>query len=273
MAESNDDRTTEPADSAAERWAVEVRETVAVEVRALIRRRRSGEMLNVLQSSLDFADRNIRDITGAVNANARKYGTAGIACQAGCAACCYVRVSILPAEAFNIARYLRERFSKEEIGRVIARLRSYKDSIAALPVEGRMRHVLACPFLATAQQCTIYDVRPLACRMHHSRSREACEDPASPVPVIEDYVSATVPVMEGIYEGSGLAGTHPDELEFAPAMLVALDEDASEDRWLAGDNVFTGAVDLYLRDYVANLLREDDGTSGGESPESPGGAP
>jgi Fe-S-cluster containining protein len=121
-----------------------------------------------------------------------------------------------------------------------------------------MRHVLACPFLGEGQQCSIYGVRPLACRMHHSLSREACEDPNSPVPVIDDYVQATVPVMEGIYNGTQEAGAESEELEFAPAMVVALEQDDAESRWLAGEEVFTGAVDLYLRQYVANLMLDNE---------------
>jgi Fe-S-cluster containining protein len=149
---------------------------------------------------------------------------------------------------------VNESFSAAERAALLGRLRSYVASIAALPVEGRMRHVLACPFLAETQQCTVYAARPLACRMHHSRSREACEDAASPVPVIEDFINATVPVMEGVYNGCAMAGAIPDELEFAPAMLIALEQPDAEDRWLRGENIFTDAVDLYLREYVAKLL-------------------
>ena len=93
--------------------------------------------------------------------------------------------------------------------------------------------------------------------MHHSLSREACEDPVSPVPVVEDFVNATVPVMEGIFEGSAKAGTVPDELEYVPAMIVALEQEDAEERWLAGEQVFAGAVDLYLRDYVRRLLQDE----------------
>ncbi|MFI5386615.1 MAG: YkgJ family cysteine cluster protein [Fimbriimonadales bacterium] len=257
MAESDDVARNDPTGSAAENWAVEVRETVASEVRDLIRARRNDASVNILESSLGFADHNIKGITHAVNSSAAQCGRPGIACRSGCAACCYVRVSVMPAEALNLARHVKERFTRQELYLLLDRIRSYVGSIAALPVEGRMRHVLACPFLSEQQQCTVYQARPLACRMHHSLSREACEDPESPVPVIEDYVNATVPVMEGIYEGSGMAGTRPDELEFAPAMLVALEQEDVEERWLAGEHVFTGAVDLYLRDYVAKLLASD----------------
>ncbi|HTQ10030.1 MAG TPA: YkgJ family cysteine cluster protein [Fimbriimonadaceae bacterium] len=240
--------------TAREAWAEEVRETVAKEVSGRIIRRRAGEPAEVIADSLAFADGNIKGIALMVNRAAAKFNLSGIACRSGCAACCYVRVSVLPPEALNIARHVKEKFAPDEQTALLARIHAYVESIAALPVEGRMRHVLACPFLSPQQSCTIYEVRPLACRMHHSLSREACEDRDSPVPVIEDFVEATVPVMEGIYNGCAAAGAKPGELEFAPAMETALTEEDAEARWLAGEDVFAGAIDLYLREYVAKLL-------------------
>ena len=237
-------------------WAEEVRETVANETRDRIEMRRRGEAATVLGDTLAFADGNIKGISLTVNRATAKIGFNGIACQAGCAACCYVRVTALPPEVFNIARYVNEKFSADERASLLDRIRSYVDSIAALPVERRMRHVLACPFLSEEQSCTVYEARPLACRMHHSLSREACEDRDSPVPVIQDFIEATVPVMEGVYAGCALAGAEPGELEYIPAMQTVLEEEDAEARWLAGEDVFSGAVDLYLRDYVAKLLNQ-----------------
>jgi len=237
-------------------WAEEVRETVANETRDRIEKRRRGEAASVLGDTLAFVDGNIKGISLTVNRAAAKIDLEGIACRSGCAACCYMRVTALPPEIFNIARFVNESFSAERRAEVLDRIRSYVDSIAALPVEGRMRHVLACPFLSEEQSCTVYEARPLACRMHHSLSREACEDRESPVPVIQDFIEATVPVMEGVYAGCSLAGTEPGELEYIPAMQTALEEEDAEAKWLAGEDVFSGAVDLYLRDYVAKLLNQ-----------------
>src|ERR1044072_1346297 len=170
--------------NAVDAWSEDVRDTIAREVRDNLIKRRGGVELRVIQSALDFADGNIAGIFRSVEAAAGKVGIAGVACAAGCAACCHVRVYILPIEAFNLARHVNETFTPEQRAALLVRLQAYVDSIAALPVEGRMRHVLACPFLAESKQCSVYSARPLACRMHHSRSRAACEDEASPVPVI-----------------------------------------------------------------------------------------
>jgi Fe-S-cluster containining protein len=236
-------------------WAETVRATVAEETRDRIIAKRKDKSLRVIQAALDFADQNIKGIGLQVNRAAASAGLPGIACRSGCAACCFVRVSVLPAEVFNLAAHVNETFTAEQRAVLIEKLRNYIESIAALPVEGRMRHQLACAFLGQDRCCTVYQARPLACRMHHSLSREACEDPNEPVPLIEDFINATVPVMEGIYDGTAMACTRPDELEFAPAMLIALEEPDAETRWLSGEEVFTNAVDLYLREYVANLLK------------------
>lgn len=239
-----------------EAWSREVRETVAKEVAANLVKRRNGVPLRVLQTAHEFADHNIAGIARIVNAGAAKANTAGIACGAGCAACCHVRVTIMPIEAIEIGRHLVESLSLEEREVLLERLRRYIDTIAALPTHERLRYQLACPFLNSQNQCGIYSVRPLVCRMHHSLSRAACEDAESGIPVIEDFVEATIPVMEGVFDAATDAGMVPGELELAPAILLVLDEPGAEGLWLQGEDVFAGTVDLFLREYAESKLAQ-----------------
>lgn len=234
----------------AEGWAQEVRETVANETRALLQERRRGGNPDLLQPSLEFADRNIQAIARAVNAFAERYQTPGIACRAGCANCCHFRVSILSVEAIGIAKHLRANRTPDEVEAILQAVRDYADTIASLPVEERIRYRLACPFLGEDMACSIYPARPFACRMHHSRSREACESLDQAVPVIEEFVDATVPIMEGVHIGCDESDVMSGELEFIPAVRIALEDDQAEAKWLAGQDAFSGARDSFLRAYV-----------------------
>jgi Fe-S-cluster containining protein len=97
----------------------------------------------------------------------------GIACRQGCAHCCHIPVLLTTAEADEIAR---------ATGRVRAKHPAHGARAAELLQSSNSERLLQearagaedrytgqpCPFLQSDQTCGIYDVRPLACRMHFS---------------------------------------------------------------------------------------------------------
>lgn len=223
-------------------WAEQVYEAVAGEVCEGLKSRDSQR---ALQPSLDFADHNIAGITQAVDRAAAQAGTAGIACRTGCAICCHFRVSALPIEVFNVARYVDARFSAEERSGLVEKLERYIEEEKDLP----MRALYRCPALGADDRCTVYAARPLVCRMHHSRSVEACAKLETPTPVMLEYAAATAPILQGIQDGAARAGTAPDEVEYVPGLLTALTEPDAESRWLDGEDVFAGNAVLFLDEY------------------------
>ncbi|MBK9034372.1 MAG: YkgJ family cysteine cluster protein [Myxococcales bacterium] len=76
---------------------------------------------------------------------------ADLACGAGCASCCLVRLTIAGVEADAIAAWLAARTAAERAEIAAA-------AMAAAP--GR------CAALADDDRCRIYPVRPLVCRSH-----------------------------------------------------------------------------------------------------------
>ena len=114
---------------------------------------------------------------------------AEISCRPGCTACCHHLVVVSPLEAHALAEYL---VAHPETARAIAtRIPRWREQIAAHPelrmglerlnaAEGYLpdeeggaleleyfRAVLPCPFLAPETQlCSVYPVRPFACREH-----------------------------------------------------------------------------------------------------------
>jgi Fe-S-cluster containining protein len=75
------------------------------------------------------------------------------ACHRGCAACCHYNVQIFPIEA-------------ELIQRETSRRRSNR------PPSGRDFHGTPCTFLKDGR-CTIYNIRPMACRTHVALTKTA----------------------------------------------------------------------------------------------------
>lgn len=112
---------------------------------------------------------------------------AAAACRRGCAHCCHLPVATTSAEARLIARH---------IGRPPAAL---ADAVAVeqlvQPAELERAHRLAtrppspCPFLV-GDECTVYAVRPMSCRLHVSLDDDAllCE--------LVDGVEVRVPYVD-----------------------------------------------------------------------------
>jgi Fe-S-cluster containining protein len=124
----------------------------------------------------------IRSIHAAVEAQAatirRRAAVEGqpVVCRAGCAWCCAEPVYAVKAEAALAADRVRA-MPAEAHNRVVAALHDGVARLAASPVF-RMQepHVVAyrklrvvCPLLGPDNRCTIYDDRPMGCRMHMAR--------------------------------------------------------------------------------------------------------
>ena len=85
--------------------------------------------------------------------------TPHVACARGCSECCYMATNLSRYEADMIGRY---------IGREPERLGRERKTTPRLADDLRARYTgVACPFL-DAGRCSIYAVRPIACRTHHT---------------------------------------------------------------------------------------------------------
>jgi hypothetical protein len=139
--------------------------------------------------------------------------SAGLACRAGCAACCHQRVSVLPAEADAIAAHLR-RSDPARIDRLTERPRN-----------------AACPFLDDGR-CSIYAVRPLRCRGLHSRDAAACRkwpEGRAATSAVGTFPHAPIALMDAALAGLGQAldeaGHGAATLDLAAAVAERLTAD------------------------------------------------
>jgi Fe-S-cluster containining protein len=105
----------------------------------------------------------------------------GYACRAGCSACCHQLVLCTAPEALLIAYRLRRTLTASALTAALARLDAQVTAAAGLGILGYSQARIPCAFLDEAAACSIYAVRPMACRALKSFSPEACaQRPESP---------------------------------------------------------------------------------------------
>lgn len=157
------------------------------------------------------------------------------ACARGCSHCCHQRVEVTAPEAFWIARWLA--------GASPTRLQSIERAAerhARLTAREHFLQQVACPFLDADGGCSIYEVRPIACRRAHSLDVATCRELA-----VEPRLDVVVPASEaldwntsalvlGYFEGLAHAGQPPHQYELVQAVWLALAPDA-ERRWRTGE--------------------------------------
>lgn len=146
-----------------------------------------------------------------------------VACQLGCHFCCFIRVNALAPEVQTIARAI----PTEQRGRVTARLNDFIQEASALDAKTRFLKPMLCP-LNEDGRCVVYNERPLACRSHHSFSRDECEASFKnwhdDLPITRHTVRKVCceAAIEGFADALAFLGLDNRPLELAEALQIAL---------------------------------------------------
>jgi Fe-S-cluster containining protein len=160
-----------------------------------------------------------------------------LACTVGCTYCCHNMVMATAPEIFLAARELRARHDKAYLAEVGGRC----DAV------GQAREAGArppCPLLDDSR-CTVYAARPAVCRKHNSFAVAACrsehEGKPSQVPLRRFDQGVFECCAAGLIAGMRLwDGRAASVFELSGALKAALRDERSEQRWLAGEDVFAG---------------------------------
>jgi Fe-S-cluster containining protein len=157
------------------------------------------------------------------------------ACQAGCAHCCHLRVEATEPEVFHIAQYLRAQ-PAEALADALSALQRHVATAALNPTNPARQ---ACSFLVDGR-CSIYPVRPAACRKAHSLSAPHCAEQSPTIPQNLRLLVDAEALMAGTalaYRDQPLpASAH----ELNAAVLAALNDPAAQARWHQGDPAALG---------------------------------
>lgn len=172
---------------------------------------------------------------------------AGLACTVGCNYCCHYHVLVTPVEVFAIVEHLRLQ-GDSVVAKTIDDLRIYLSHVSGLtPLEHKLTNI-PCVFLQEGL-CSIYAIRPIACRGHHSASLNFCkrsfEDPISDKKALRGYDRS---VVSTAFDNLSLAIQHKSGLdsskyEFHAATFEALTDSSSLKRWKDGKSAFSSVKD------------------------------
>ena len=184
-----------------------------------------------------------------------------LACRQGCAHCCHQRVGVTVPEALAISATLEATLSSEKLERVRERVERAYHSTRGLSRDERNSPEHPCPLLENGL-CSVYEVRPLACRGVHSLDEQACNSKLhdrerraayergelpghSFVEPVRAVHAISAGLQLGLHEGLGL-DMRP--LDLTAALQLLLSEAAAEpnapDRaqhWLNGSPAFADA--------------------------------
>ncbi len=95
-------------------------------------------------------------------------------CKKGCSACCNERVFLNPAELVTIAAFLMRTLKRGALERMKRRVARLAKLVEVENIEEWWRNERPCPLLV-ANDCSVYSIRPIACRGRHSLDAKTCE--------------------------------------------------------------------------------------------------
>jgi hypothetical protein len=169
------------------------------------------------------------------------------ACRKGCSHCCHVLVYVTAPEALAIAGHIRETFTPQERERLDRAIEDYIATTTGMTEPERMGRSVPCPLLVGGC-CSIYDRRPIACRIWHSsdaeRCRAYCEDPASARTVVTDRLALAVGgrIAGGLAVALRSRRLDDRPLELVRALQIALADPTLLDTWRSRPGAFNAAV-------------------------------
>ena len=94
-------------------------------------------------------------------------------CKKGCSWCCYQEVYAVTHELIYLHDYIAKQGNAEREGEVLERAREKARLTEGRTEEEQLKVRAACPFLEEGS-CTVYEARPMACRIYLSSSVGSC---------------------------------------------------------------------------------------------------
>jgi hypothetical protein len=169
-----------------------------------------------------------------------------LACTAGCAHCCHLKVTVTPLEVILLASVLRA--DPAVLSRIKRRVKEADKLTRGKTADKRLALALPCPLLDDQSRCVAYAARPLSWAGTNSFDAEGCRktvakestEPVGHDPVLLRSASA---IAAGVTEATFGAQRDGRILELVAALKIALDDPEVKSKWQRGEPVFQAAVD------------------------------
>lgn len=161
-------------------------------------------------------------------------------CAKGCNFCCYSAVSVSAPEVFRLVRLMAATPAIDKsaaLARATARKASTMEAVLAMRTP--------CPLLVDGD-CSVYAERPMGCRQFVSTSLAGCkaafDNGSGELPFVPAAANAGLILRSLLLGAAASLGLEAGTYELSSALAIALAEPDAEARWLAGENVFTAAL-------------------------------
>lgn len=207
-------------------------------------------LLELVQDALSLSDDLLREIAGRNIPD-----VADIACEKGCAWCCYQQVGVTAPQVLHIANHLKCGRAEISTEAALRRLRDLDDITKGMPNIARVKIQRPCALLDEDGSCLIYEVRPLACRGANSMDSEICRRTVEDFEAIAKELQndagapwihrlpyeAMARLQDGVLAATVDAGFSKEKLELTTALRIALEDPEAGTKWVSGEPVFDAA--------------------------------
>jgi Fe-S-cluster containining protein len=170
-----------------------------------------------------------------------------LACREGCSVCCWLRVDVFAHEVFLIAHHIQSHFSAAEMAALRVRLAAHAEKVIPLTPFEHVTQNIVCPLLQN-DRCSVYAVRPHACRRHHSKDLAACQytfdhpgDLETPAAHDRDLFRRLTEAMQQNIDGYAQLGFDDTIYELGSSLDEALNDPVSWKRWRDRERAFLHA--------------------------------
>ncbi len=173
------------------------------------------------------------------------------ACEPGCSYCCHYRVMVTAPEVFALAQHVKANWPAPAATDLVSRLRDYTDRTRAMTSAQHEGTNMACAFLRDGR-CSVYEIRPLACRRHHSLDATPCIETfhnprcTAMITTSEQHVAVASGFANAQLMAEHALGLDLHMYELHAALLDALTNPASLKRWKTGKISFPVVKDRQL---------------------------
>jgi Fe-S-cluster containining protein len=169
-----------------------------------------------------------------------------IQCEKGCEWCCYQPVYMTTQEAVLIYEFIQQVFDKQQNNEILLKARAKYKQTKHLTEQEKQKIKVACPFLNDGS-CSIYSVRPMACRIYLSSDRNSCKQKFKShgnegiVPALFDFILKAGKYMnEGFVSFLKGKGRKMEELTIEEFMIKLFGQPNFYYDWLNKDSFADG---------------------------------
>jgi Fe-S-cluster containining protein len=96
-------------------------------------------------------------------------------CKKGCSWCCSNAVMVLPHEMILLKEFIQQRINPASMKLILEKLKKKNAQTSTMKSFEFMHFKSECSFLDQEGACTVYEVRPMACRIYLSKNVESCQ--------------------------------------------------------------------------------------------------